>query len=69
MSAAWQVTIDKKLGIFREDKPDIDPLAKTENDLLGPNSPIVGPHLLWTQVNIYTFIIVKEILLVNNQGL
>jgi hypothetical protein len=50
MAAAWQVTIDKKLGIFREDKIEIDPLAKTEEDVLGPNTPVVGPHQLWTQV-------------------
>ncbi|CAG2236201.1 PI4KA [Mytilus edulis] len=49
MAAAWQVTIDKKLGIFREDRPEVDPLAKTENDTIGPHPPIVGPHQLWTQ--------------------
>ncbi|VDI78282.1 phosphatidylinositol 4-kinase A [Mytilus galloprovincialis] len=50
MAAAWQVTIDKKLGIFREDRPEVDPLAKTENDIIGPHPPIVGPHQLWTQL-------------------
>ncbi|XP_052072692.1 phosphatidylinositol 4-kinase alpha-like isoform X2 [Mytilus californianus] len=49
MAAAWQVTIDKKLGIFREDRPEVDPLAKTENDIVGPHPPVVGPHQLWTQ--------------------
>ena len=51
MSAAWQLTIDKKLGIFREDKPRPDPLAKAEDQILSPDAPYVAPHQIWTKVD------------------
>ncbi|XP_052799861.1 phosphatidylinositol 4-kinase alpha-like isoform X2 [Mya arenaria] len=49
MSAAWQLTIDMKLGIFREDPPRVDPLAKTEGQVLHPQAPYVAPHNIWTK--------------------
>ncbi|XP_021377626.1 phosphatidylinositol 4-kinase alpha-like isoform X3 [Mizuhopecten yessoensis] len=49
MAAAWQITIDKKLGIFQEDRPSIDPLAKAEGQILEPNPPYAGPHQIWTK--------------------
>jgi phosphatidylinositol 4-kinase len=51
MAAAWQLTIDMKLGIFREDKPRPDPLAKEEGQVLHPDAPQVMPHHIWTKVN------------------
>ncbi|KAL5017409.1 hypothetical protein ScPMuIL_006998 [Solemya velum] len=49
MAAAWQLTIDMNLGIFTEDKPRSDPLAKCEGQVLGPNTPFVTPHQVWTK--------------------
>jgi len=50
MAAAWQLTIDKKLGIFREDPVRPDPLSKTEGQQLTPDAPFVMPHAIWTKV-------------------
>lgn len=49
MAMAWQMTVDKKLGIFAEDKPRPDPLAKTEDQSLDPNPPMVAGHQIWTK--------------------
>ncbi|XP_060554504.1 phosphatidylinositol 4-kinase alpha-like isoform X3 [Ruditapes philippinarum] len=49
MAAAWQLTIDMKLGIFRDDKPRSDPLAKTEGQVLHPDAPYVEPHNIWVK--------------------
>eukprot|EP00106_Octopus_bimaculoides_P007153 XP_014774595.1 PREDICTED: phosphatidylinositol 4-kinase alpha-like isoform X3 [Octopus bimaculoides] len=49
MAMAWQMTVDKKLGIFAEDKPRPDPLAKTEDQILDPNPPHVAGHQIWTK--------------------
>lgn len=53
MAMAWQMTVDKKLGIFAEDKPRPDPLAKTEDQSLDPNPPMVAGHQIWTKVGLY----------------
>ena len=50
MAAAWQITVDKNLGIFCNDPPVPDPLAKAENQVLAPNPPDPRPHNIWTQV-------------------
>lgn len=50
MAAAWQLTIDRKLGIFRADNDRPDPLAKTEGQVLHPDAPYVAPHHIWTKV-------------------
>ncbi|KAL4223436.1 Phosphatidylinositol 4-kinase alpha [Mactra antiquata] len=79
MAAAWQLTIDRKLGIFRADPPRPDPLAKTEGQVLHPDSPYVAPHHIWTkflqerleisryssinEVNIFVTLINKSLLL------
>ncbi|KAK3587139.1 hypothetical protein CHS0354_006780 [Potamilus streckersoni] len=49
MAAAWQLTIDMKLGIFREDSSRLDPLAKAEEDILEPNAPNTTPHQIWSK--------------------
>ena len=51
MSAAWQLTIDMKLGIFREDPTRVDPLSKTEGQVLHPDAPYCTPHNIWTKVS------------------
>lgn len=54
MAAAWQLTIDMNLGIFTEDKPRPDPMAKCEGQILGPNAPFVTPHQVWTEVDAFS---------------
>ncbi|XP_052243319.1 phosphatidylinositol 4-kinase alpha-like isoform X4 [Dreissena polymorpha] len=79
MAAAWQLTIDMRLGIFREDPPRPDPLAKTEGQVLSPDGPFVAPHSIWVkflqerleiakyssinQVNIFVTLINKSLML------
>lgn len=52
MAAAWQFSVDSRIGIFEEDKKRPDPLAKAENEVLGPDPPFARPHHIWTQVHI-----------------
>ncbi|PVD31364.1 hypothetical protein C0Q70_06776 [Pomacea canaliculata] len=49
MTAAWQMCIDLRLGMFAEDAPRPDPLAKHENEDLTPKPPYVAPHQIWTK--------------------
>ena len=51
MAAAWQMCVDSRLGIFAEDSPFSDPLAKLEDEVLAPNPPYVSPHHIWTKVS------------------
>ncbi|KAK3083088.1 hypothetical protein FSP39_013642 [Pinctada imbricata] len=49
MSAAWQNTVDRRLGIFAEDVRKPDPLAKAEGEILSTDPPFSKPHHIWTQ--------------------
>ncbi|XP_042899450.1 phosphatidylinositol 4-kinase alpha isoform X2 [Parasteatoda tepidariorum] len=49
MSAAWQMTIDRQIGLFAEDPEQVDPLAAHEGCELKPNGPFIGPHSLWVK--------------------
>ncbi|KAK7505986.1 hypothetical protein BaRGS_00002708 [Batillaria attramentaria] len=49
MAAAWQMCVDRRFGIFAEDAPRPDPLAKREDMVLAPNPPYVAPHQIWTK--------------------
>ncbi|XP_056020742.1 phosphatidylinositol 4-kinase alpha-like isoform X2 [Ostrea edulis] len=49
MAAAWQLTVDSKMGIFEEDRKKPDPLAKAENEVLSPDPPFAKPHHIWTK--------------------
>lgn len=49
MSAAWHMTIDKRLGLFSEDPPQMDPSAAHEGMVLEPNPPFVAPHTIWVR--------------------
>ena len=50
MSAAWQMTVDMKLGLFSEEIEEKSPLVHTEGDVPTPNTPYVVPHNIWTKV-------------------
>lgn len=49
MLAAWQCTIDKKLGLFSVEEEEVSPLAAHEGSNLGPKPPFVKPHNIWVQ--------------------
>ncbi|XP_067015107.2 phosphatidylinositol 4-kinase alpha [Anabrus simplex] len=49
MLAAWQCTIDKKLGLFSEEAVEVSPLAAYEGCRLEPQPPFIKPHDLWVQ--------------------
>ncbi|KAF8787808.1 Phosphatidylinositol 4-kinase alpha like protein [Argiope bruennichi] len=49
MSAAWQMTIDRQMGLFAEDPIQVDPLAAHEGCTLAPNGPFIAPHALWVK--------------------
>ena len=50
MVAAWQMTVDMKLGLFESDKEAGNPLAVEEGKTLAPNPPFIEPHNVWTKV-------------------
>ncbi|KAK0074484.1 hypothetical protein PV325_008278, partial [Microctonus aethiopoides] len=47
MFAAWQYTVDKRMGLFSLQKEDVNPLAVYEGCKLEPNPPYVKPHEIW----------------------
>uniref|UniRef100_T1J2J9 Thymidine kinase, cytosolic n=1 Tax=Strigamia maritima TaxID=126957 RepID=T1J2J9_STRMM len=47
MASAWQTTIDRRMGMFFEDKVTVSPLAAYEGCDLTPNPPFVTPHTMW----------------------
>ncbi|XP_049766862.1 phosphatidylinositol 4-kinase alpha isoform X1 [Schistocerca cancellata] len=49
MLAAWQCSVDKKLGLFSEDMDEVSPLAAYEGCKLEPCPPFVRPHDVWVQ--------------------
>ena len=52
MAAAWQMTVDKRMGMFSVDPVNLSPLAASEENVPKPNPPIVAPHQIWTKVSI-----------------
>lgn len=53
MEVAWLLGIEKKLGIFADDKVPPSPLtAMSSDDLPGPQPPNTVPHEIWTKVRI-----------------
>ncbi|XP_015519648.1 phosphatidylinositol 4-kinase alpha isoform X1 [Neodiprion lecontei] len=47
MLAAWQYTVDKKMGVFSLEQEEVSPLAVYEGCQLEPNLPYVKPHDIW----------------------
>ena len=52
MAAAWQMTVDMRLGLFQADSEEGNPLAVEEGKILAPNPPFIAPHNVWTKVMI-----------------
>ena len=52
MAGAWQMSMDKRLGLFSEDVEEPSPLAAISgDDIPEPNPPNTAPHQIWTQVS------------------
>lgn len=47
MLAAWQYTVDSRMGLFAPEEETMSPLATYEGCNLGPNGPYVKPHEIW----------------------
>lgn len=48
--AAWNATVDRKLGLFSPDPIQFDPLAPEENISFKPSPPYLGAHSHWVKV-------------------
>ena len=70
MAAAWQMTVDKRMGMFSVDPVNLSPLAASEENVPKPNPPIVAPHQIWTKVSISAVraLIFKVHLLINHSN-
>ncbi|CAG9559156.1 unnamed protein product [Danaus chrysippus] len=47
--AAWQCTVDRKMGLFSKQNDEISPLAAFEGAKLKPRPPFVAPHVVWVR--------------------
>ncbi|KPI99001.1 Phosphatidylinositol 4-kinase alpha [Papilio xuthus] len=47
--AAWQCTVDRKMGLFSKQHDEISPLAAYEGSKLEPRPPFVAPHAVWVR--------------------
>lgn len=47
--AAWQSTVDRKMGLFSRQYEEISPLAAHEGAKLEPRPPFVAPHAVWVR--------------------
>lgn len=47
MVAAWQRSVDLRLGLFSEEREGVSPLAAHEGCILTPDPPYVAPHNVW----------------------
>ncbi|XP_026331523.1 putative inactive phosphatidylinositol 4-kinase alpha-like protein P1, partial [Hyposmocoma kahamanoa] len=47
--AAWQCTVDRKMGLFSKQAEEISPLAAYEGAVLEPRPPFVAPHAVWVR--------------------
>ncbi|XP_028043414.1 phosphatidylinositol 4-kinase alpha isoform X2 [Bombyx mandarina] len=47
--AAWQCTVDRKMGLFSKQTEETSPLAAYEGSKLEPRPPFVAPHAVWVR--------------------
>ncbi|CAH0713580.1 unnamed protein product, partial [Brenthis ino] len=47
--AAWQCTVDRRMGLFAKQPEEISPLAAYEGAKLEPRPPFVAPHAVWVR--------------------
>ncbi|XP_012288489.1 phosphatidylinositol 4-kinase alpha [Orussus abietinus] len=47
MLAAWQSTVDRRMGLFSREVVEVSPLAAYEGCKLEPQAPYVKPHEIW----------------------
>ncbi|XP_050667764.1 phosphatidylinositol 4-kinase alpha isoform X1 [Leptidea sinapis] len=47
--AAWQCTVDRKMGLFAKQADEINPLSAYEGAKLEPRPPFVAPHAVWVR--------------------
>ncbi|XP_063368926.1 phosphatidylinositol 4-kinase alpha isoform X2 [Cydia amplana] len=49
MFAAWQCTVDRRMGLFSPQTEETSPLAAYEGSKLEPRPPFVAPHAVWVR--------------------
>nr|CAB3264847.1 phosphatidylinositol 4-kinase alpha-like [Phallusia mammillata] len=59
MTSAWQVTVNRRMGIFAPDQDEGDPLAVSEDHVPQPRAPYVEPHSVWIKFLQHRFDVVK----------
>ncbi|KAF9417408.1 hypothetical protein HW555_005505 [Spodoptera exigua] len=47
--AAWQSTVDRRMGLFSKQVEEVSPLAAHEGAKLEPRPPFVAPHAVWVR--------------------
>lgn len=57
MAAAWQYTIDRRLGIFAADEEEVNPLMASDENVPEIKQPDVAAHRIWLKVSKRYFII------------
>ena len=57
IAAAWQATIDHRLGIFAADEEEINPLMASDEHVPEVKRPNVAEHRIWLKVCIFNFVL------------
>lgn len=49
MASSWVATCEKKIGLFAQDPPNVEPLSSSNDSQLSPDTPYLGAHCEWVK--------------------